>query len=90
MPNLFVSYDLMAPNKNYPAVEQAIRQLGTVSRVLLSVWYVKTQLTAEQARNHVSSALDQNDKLLVIDAKDAFAKNLDPAAWKTVTDNWSR
>lgn len=90
MPNLFVSYDLIAPNKNYAAVEQAIRQLGVVSRVLLSVWYVKTMYSAEQARDHIRNAIDQNDKLLVIDANNAFGQNIDARDWSVISNNWNK
>jgi len=90
MANLFVTYDLYAPVKNYPRVEAAIRSLGTADRVLLSVWYVKTAHNAESARNILSHALDENDKLLVVDAANAFGWGLNPAQWTGMQQLWLR
>ena len=42
--NLFVSYDLHAPNKNYEAVTKAIKELGDWAKVHYSYFYVKSQL----------------------------------------------
>jgi CTP synthase (UTP-ammonia lyase) len=90
--NLFISYDLMNPGQNYEKVAAAIRSLGTASKLLLSLWYVKSNHTAEQARDAVAKAADPNDKILVIDATNnrAFPKNIDAAAWKVVLDNWNK
>jgi hypothetical protein len=90
--NLFISYDLMNPGQNYEKVAAAIKSLGTASKLLLSLWYVKSTYTAEQARDAVAKAVDPNDKILVVDVtnKRAFPRNLDGAAWKVVLDNWTK
>ncbi len=90
--NLFISYDLMNPGQNYEKVAAAIKSLGTASKLLLSLWYVKSNYTAEQAQDAVAKANDPNDKILVIDATNnrATSKNIDAAAWKVVLDNWNK
>lgn len=90
--NLFISYDLMNPGQNYEKVATAIRTLGTASKLLFSLWYVKSTYTAEQARDAIAKVIDANDKILVVDAtnKTAYPKNIDSAAWKVVLDNWKK
>jgi hypothetical protein len=90
--NLFISYDLMNPGQNYEKVTTAIKSLGTASKLLLSLWYVKSNYTAEQARDAIGRAADPNDKILVIDVtnKTAYPRNIDAAAWKVVLDNWAK
>jgi hypothetical protein len=90
--NLFISYDLMNPGQNYEKVAAAIRSLGTASKLLFSLWYVKSTYTAEQARDAVAAAVDRNDKVLVIDVTNsrATSRNVDAAAWKVVLDNWTK
>jgi hypothetical protein len=90
--NLFISYDLMNPGQNYEKVAAAIKSLGTASKLLLSLWYVKSTYTAEQAKDVVATATDPNDKILVVDAtnKTAYPRNIDSAAWKIVLDNWNK
>lgn len=66
--NLFVSYDLHEPGKNYDAVIEAIKKLGNWAKVHYSLWYVKSDLAASQAAEQVWTKMDANDKLLVIDA----------------------
>lgn len=88
--NLFISYDLMNPGQNYEKVATAIKSLGTASKLLLSLWYVKSDYTADQARDVVAKAVDANDKILVVDVTNrrAVPRNIDSAAWKVVLDNW--
>lgn len=90
--NLFISYDLMNPGQNYEKVAAAIKSLGTASKLLLSLWYVKSAYTADQARDIVAKAADTNDKILVVDAtnKRAVHRKLDAAAWQVVLDNWNK
>lgn len=88
MPNLFVSYDLIN-QKNYPAVEKAIKECGTAVRVLLSVWYIKSTYTHGAVRDHIKKVLDADDRLLVIDASNASWNNLLPGSTDTVLKHWS-
>lgn len=90
MNNLFISYDLHAPTKNYERVIAAIQKLGFWARVHKSLWYVKTGISASQAFESVRMAIDSNDSLAVIDAtnKNIHWVNLDPQVAQALQDNW--
>jgi hypothetical protein len=66
--NLFIAYDLMWPGQNYDAVQAKIKELGLWQQFQFSLFYVNTPLTPQQAYAHVVSAMDFNDKLIVINA----------------------
>ena len=66
--NLFISYDLHSPGQDYDKVIEAIKGLGTWAKVQYSLWYVKSGLSASDAREKVWSVMDSNDSLIVIDA----------------------
>ncbi|MEZ0169914.1 hypothetical protein [Microvirga sp. TS319] len=88
--NLHISYDLQRHGQNYPAVAEKIKQLGNWAKVTESFWYVQSNYTAEQAAKHVASAMDANDKLYVVDAKNnsAYWYNLDPIASEAIKARW--
>jgi hypothetical protein len=69
-----VSYDLNTPGQNYPAIVTRLKQLGAV-RVLYSQWMLRNSMTAAELRDDLRSHIDDNDRLLVIDATSA------PMAW---------
>jgi len=71
--NLHVSYDLKEPGKNYDRVIAAAKQLGSWAKVHYSFWYVKSDLTAAQARDALVRALDSNDSVYVVDATNDVA-----------------
>lgn len=74
--NLFVAYDLSNPGQNYEQLTSGIKSLGSWARLQQSVWYINSQFTAEQARAKLDRYLDNNDKIIVIDAKN------NSASWK--------
>jgi len=87
--NLFVSYDLHEPGKNYGAVTAAIQSIsGRWAKIHYSLWYVKTDLTAEQAAQRIRLAMDQNDSLIVIEARNAYWYHLSDEVSKYVQNNW--
>lgn len=47
--NLFISYDLFTPGKDYSTVIEAVKSLGSWAKVHKSFWYVKSSLSCEQA-----------------------------------------
>jgi hypothetical protein len=71
--NLHISYDLIAPGKNYEGVISKIKDLGNWAKIEYSFWYVKSSYTAAQARDYVIPALDAGDKLYVVDATNGTA-----------------
>lgn len=76
---LLVNYDLMNYDDDYQALAAEIRSLGTATRVLFSTWVLKTTMTASQVRDYLrnSSAIDSDDKILVVEVSDWAAYNLD-------------
>ena len=66
--NLFIAYDLMQPGQNYEAVQSRIKDLGQWHQFQLSLFYVHTDRTPQDAYAHVAQALDANDRLIVINA----------------------
>lgn len=88
--NLFVSYDLMAEGQNYERIATAIESLGSWAKVHKSLWYVNSNLTASQAVDHLKSAVDKNDKVLVIDTtnNNAAWNILDPRVSAHMQENW--
>ena len=76
MLNVFVAYDLMHPGQNYGAVEAAVSGLGSAVKLLNTTWYVRTGLSLDQVRAHVSAAMDLNDRLLVTYTRSVKAKYL--------------
>ena len=81
--NLLISYDLYRPGQDYSSVIKAIKSLGSWAKVHLSLWYVKSGYSASEASETVRSAMDKNDKLIVIDATN------NNAAWYNLGDEVS-
>ena len=90
MTNLFVAYDLNAPGQHYQRVENAIAALGVVVKIQYSMYYVKTSLSARDAETRVWAAMDGNDRLIVIEGKDAWWHNLFLGAQEIIQGQWSR
>ncbi len=86
--NRFIAYDLHMPGSNQQKVEGIIRSFGTHSKVLSNAWYVKTELTPTAIRDRITPVLNEHDKLLVLDAKQATSWNLNQSAWAGVMDKW--
>src|SRR3954468_10254446 len=79
--NLHVSYDLIAPDKNYEKVIAQIKALGSWAKIHYSYWYVNSTKSASQAVDFLKPALDANDKVYVVDATN------NAAAWNTLPNN---
>lgn len=88
--NLFVSYDLIAEGQNYDRVATAIKSLGSWAKVHKSLWYVNSSYTASQAVDQLKSAIDRNDKVLVVDASNNNAawNHLDPQVDAHIKTQW--
>lgn len=75
-----ISYDLIAPGKNYQPLYDALQAAGA-KRVLLSQWAVKINQTAEQLRDAIRAYMDANDRLLVDELSDS-----NWASWNALID----
>jgi hypothetical protein len=90
--NLHISYDLYRPNQDYAAIIARIKSLGDWIKIHKSLWYVKSSYSAIEAVNYLSSSLDGNDTLYVVDATNNRAawKNVHSEASKALVSQWSR
>jgi hypothetical protein len=86
--NLFIAYDLDKPGQDYAKIEDAIKALGSWARLQGSVWYVHTKYTGDQVEAHLRKFIDTNDRLLVIDALNAWGYN-NMANWSFVQQQWN-
>ena len=74
MPAYIISYDLRK-QRNYDALYEAIKSYGTWAKITESTWAIVTSSSAVQIRDHLSSVVDNDDRLFVI-------KSGVEAAWK--------
>jgi hypothetical protein len=88
--NLFISYDLNSPGQDYTTVIEKIKSLGSWAKVQKSHWYVSSNYSASAARDLIWSAMDNNDSLIVIEAKDAAWNNLTNEVTEHIQNNWSK
>jgi hypothetical protein len=90
--NLFISYDLIQPGQNYENVISEIKKIGGWAKVHYSLWYVKSQLSAQEATDRIWKVMDRNDKLIVIDASNNTASwyNLDKEVEQFIKDQWNK
>jgi len=77
--NLIVVYDLMSPGQNYDLVQAKIQSLGFSYKFQYSAFYLQSDLDAAHAHYAISSVMDSNDRLMVIDAIGAFVSPAFPA-----------
>lgn len=77
---ILVSYDLIAPGKDYSRLWEHLRSYSSWTKPLESVWLLKTQRSATEVRDNLKSHIDKNDKLLVIDVTSKAA------AWHNLGD----
>lgn len=87
--NLLISYDLMSPGQNYETVIKEIKKLGGWAQVHYSLWYVRSDLSAVEARDRVKTVMDDNDKLFVADMKAAAWRMLDDDVSKYINEHWN-
>ena len=75
MNTYIITYDLMAPGKDYNNLYTAIKSCGAWAKVVYSTWAIKTDLSAVQVRDYLIQHMDANDRLFVI-------KSGREAAWR--------
>lgn len=92
MNNLFISYDLVAPGQHYERVIEQIKTLGNWAKIELSLFYVNSTLSAEDAAKLVYSTMDQNDKLIVIDSTNNsfYSYNLNAEVLQMMQNQWNQ
>ena len=89
MTNLIIAYDLNRPGQNYEAVSSAIRSLGSWYKLQYSLFFVEADLTIKQAYDFIRAFMDQNDKLMVADARDMRFGNYAASDIAAIQAQWS-
>lgn len=82
-----ITYDLSAPNRNYDGLHEAIKKCGMWWHYLESTWLVKTTSTPSEIFNKLSSEIDKNDSLLIIEVRNNKNGWLPQKAWDWINNN---
>lgn len=64
MASYIISYDLRK-DRDYEALYEAIKSYGTWAHITESTWAVTTSKSAVQVREHLSSVMDNDDRLFI-------------------------
>jgi hypothetical protein len=86
--NLVVAYDLNSPGQNYEAVQAKIKSLGRWYKLQYSLFYLHSALDAQQVHDAVRGAMDANDKLTVVDAKNAVISPISQTDLAAINALW--
>ena len=82
-----ITYDLKAPGRNYDSLYEAIKQCGKWWHYLESTWIVITNETSQQIWNRLSSHIDKNDSILIIEVRRNRYGLLPKDAWQWIDEN---
>ena len=66
MNTYLVSYDLVAPGRNYQPVYDYMKSYGDHMKPLQTVYLLYTSKSATDIRNDLKALVDGNDKVLVV------------------------
>lgn len=67
MPAFMITYDLQAPDKNYPKLSEAIKKnYPRHWNMLGSVWMINFDGKTSQIRDTLKNYIDSNDNLIVV------------------------
>ena len=88
--NLFISYDLCAPGENYDRVISTIKSFGNWASIHKSLWYIKSNHSANSVADKIWASMDRNDTLIVIDTtnKNAVWHNLSNEVARYIQNQW--
>jgi hypothetical protein len=65
MSTFMVSYDLSQPNRDYEKVAKYLKSFGTYAKVLESLWYVESDLSAYEIAMGLCEQMDSDDHFIV-------------------------
>lgn len=75
--NYIVSYDLNGSVPTHAQVDKHIADFAVqYGRILETVWYVRSEASLKALYEHVNSILSENDRVIVIEARNAWVRNL--------------
>lgn len=77
-----ITYDLNSPGQNYEALYNAIKELGHWRHALQNTWFVESNYSAGQIRDHLKKVVDSGDAIFVCEIKgDWAAYGVTAASW---------
>lgn len=86
-----VGYDLNEQDKDYKFLIEQIKSYGTWWHHLDSTWFIKTEKTASQIRDHLGQYIDSNDELLVFNVAPGWAgKGFNDRAYNWLKKHWPK
>jgi hypothetical protein len=68
-----ITYDLLAPGRDYSSLHLAIKELGSWWHCVESTWIVDSALPPSTIRDILRAHLDANDKLVVLQLEGHWA-----------------
>lgn len=80
MRSLLISYDLVAPGRNYEPLYDFFKSFGTRAKPLESLYLIKTDFSATEMRDKINMYIDSNDKVFVVDITG------DASAWRGLSE----
>ena len=89
--NLFVCFELARPERGDDRVRETVESFGvTWARIGKNVFYLHGELDAQLVGNKVWTAMNMDDKLVVIDSSrnDARWYNIKPEISQFLINNW--
>lgn len=83
-----ITYDLLAPNKDYAPLYTKIKEFGGWWHHLQSVWIVTTPLGLQDVYDQLKALMDVRDSLLIVDIQGQSRKGwLTERAWNWLNRN---
>ena len=89
--NLFVCFELMRPERGDDRIRETVESFGVSwARISKNVFYLHGELDAQVVGNKIWSAMNMDDKLVVIDSarNDARWYNIKPEISQFLINNW--
>ena len=76
MKTIQVSYHLSKPGRDYPELFKYLSSFNSWTRVLDSMWIIRTTKSEETVRDELMRFVDAGDRVLVLDVtEDSWAAN---------------
>jgi hypothetical protein len=85
-----ISYDLKRSGQDYSGLYKAIKSCGSWWHYLQSTWLVDTDRTAADIWNRLSSHIDENDSILIVNIGSDYQGWLEPKAWEWINERRNR
>ena len=86
-----VAYDLNTPGKDYSALIEQIKTYNGWWHHLDSTWFINSEKSTAEIRDHLGKYIDTNDELLVFKVTPGWAgKGFSTRGFQWLKDNWPK